>query len=117
MGALLDASGNSFVRRFFGRMGAVARIGALSRTELPPSVDPARGTDPRWIEWPRPDPASIPIADVTQFRELVYGAHPWHAAGASPIGENSPAADSGQGFTPADRIVGTLKHLRGMYGL
>ena len=108
---------DSNLRRFFGRLGAVARIGSVSRSEQAPAIDPARGTDPRWVEFPRPDPATIPIADITQFRGIVYGADAWHAPATSVAGEVQPPTASTESFTPADRIVGTLRHLRGMYGL
>ena len=115
---MIDSSLDDSAMRSFGlRLGAVARVDAVSRPPLAPPVDPARWTDPRWGAFPRPEPAAIAIADIAQFRALVYGSDPWREPAASALATSAipPALDAP--VTPADRIVGTLQHLRGVHGL
>lgn len=96
------------------------------------TVDPARVTDPRWLDIPRPDPAAIPRADIASFRAIVYppdaerGAGAWGAPpatvdrGVESVRNEGAAPPDGslQGpLPPADRIVDTLRHLRGVHGL
>lgn len=124
----------AWLRQASVHRGAVARVGAVAGTERSRPVDPARGTDPRWSDWPRPDPARIAIGDITQFQGLVYGlaGRPLpHALASEPPGgltragalttaaQSVPAGDP-QPYThtpPADRIAATLQHLRGLRGL
>ena len=126
----------SLLRWAATRGGAVARVGAVGQAERSRPVDPARITDPRWTDWPRPDPAQIAIGDITQFQGLVYGP----AGRPLPSGEGTGAnagqaasllahgaATQGAGTAaplqlpshapPADRITSTLQHLRMLRGL
>jgi hypothetical protein len=110
----------TWLRQTSAQRGAVARVGAVARTERSRPVDPARGTDPRWSDWPRPDPARIAIGDITQFQGLVYGLAgrplPQGLARAEAL---TAAADPypQPHAPPADRITATLQHLRGLRGL
>ena len=137
----LRALDEALVRLAAARSGAVARVAPVSQTEGARPVDPARGTDPRWLEIPRPDPATIPVADIVRFQALVHAPEAegiqsvWVAdalaraaggqaggAGAGGIApaaaaEFPPHAHSDAPMPPADRIVGTLHHLRGLHGL
>lgn len=119
------------------RGGAVARVGAVGQAERSRPVDPARVTDLRWTPWPRPDPALIPIGDITQFQTLVYGmpglnpaagvaadsaadarwpsVHAAMAPGAAPRAGTPVAMTADE--APADRIALTLQHLRVLRGL
>lgn len=138
MTTLPDAShATALLRLAATRGGAVARVGAVGQTDRSRSVDPARVTDPRWAQWPRPDPAHIAIGDVTQFKALVYGlpgqqpSARW--AADSPAGVQGGAAQAtvppGAASVdaspaalmvheaPADRIAKTLQHLRVLRGL
>jgi len=128
----LQALDDALVRLAAARSGAVAGVSAVSRSDAVRTVDPARVTDPRWLEIPRPDPAAIPLADIASFRAIVYppdterGAGAWGAPtatadrgvesvrneGAAPL-DGSPQGP----LPPADRIVDTLRHLRGVHGL
>lgn len=127
----LDAA---LVRLAAARSGAVSGVRAVSRADAVRTVDPARGTDPRWLEIPRPDPAAIPPADIARFQALVHGPDPvfgtaspsaahapraWAgegAAGPAPAAPESPESPEGP-LPPAERIVITLRHLRGVNGL
>lgn len=123
---LSDAAG---LRLSAVRGGAVSRVGAVSGAERSQPVDPARATDlrwPQWPPWPRPDPARIAIADITQFQGLVYGpaGRPLSQglpgglalAGAAPAAA-APHPQPHPLAPPADRIAYTLQHLRGLRGL
>jgi hypothetical protein len=112
-----QAPGERLLRHASAHLGVVARVDAVTRPAQSPAVDPARGTDPRWLELPRPDPESIPIADITQFQGLVYGAEQRVALGASAAGGVGVGPVAHNPLTPADRIVDTLRHLRGLHGL
>lgn len=130
------APDTTWLRQASAHRGAVARVGAVGQAERSRPVDPARITDPRWADWPRPDLARIAIGDITQFQGLVYGP----AGRPLPSGEGTgasaglagsamapegaaPAADHAlhaQGHAhapPSDRITWTLQHLRGLRGL
>jgi hypothetical protein len=80
-------------------------------------LDPARVTDPRWLEIARPDPATIPIPDITLFQSQVYGPDVRLPQLASAGADVSPLPTGEGHLTPAERIVGTLQHLRGLRGL
>lgn len=125
---ILRAFDNALVRLAAARSGAVSGVAAVSRADAPRSVDPARLTDPRWLEIPRPDPAAIPLADIASFRAIVYP--PDAEPGAGAWGARQPTDDRGvedlrhdggaqlhRPLPPADRIVDTLRHLRGVHGL
>lgn len=130
------APDTTWLRQASAHRGAVARVGAVGQAERTRPVDPARITDPRWADWPRPDPAQIAIGDITQFQGLVYGP----AGRPLPSGEGTGAnaglaasflahgaATQGAGTAaplqlpshapPADRITSTLQHLRMLRGL
>lgn len=121
----------AWLRQASTHRGAVSRVGAVAGTERSRPVDPARGTDPRWSDWPRPDPARIAIGDITQFQGLVYGLAgrplPQGLASNPPGGltragalitaaQSAPsnALQTPGHAPPADRITATLQHLRGL---
>ena len=122
-----QAPDTTWLRQTSAQRGAVARVGAVSRTERSSPVDPARVTDPRWSDWPRPDPARIAIADITQFQSLVYGPSADPSGGRQRGGALAAAAQRTLAADPypqpdpqappADRIAATLQHLRGLRGL
>ena len=126
----------SLLRWAATRGGAVARVGAVGQAERSRPVDPVRITDPRWTDWPRPDPAQIAIGDITQFQGLVYGPAGRPLSAGEGTGANAGlaasslapgAATQGAGTAaplqlpshapPADRITSTLQHLRMLRGL
>lgn len=126
----------SLLRWAATRGGAVARVGAVGQAERSRPVDPARITDPRWTDWPRPDPAQIAIGDITQFQGLVYGpaGRPLPSSAGTGANAGLAAASLAPGAAtqvagtaaplqlpphapPADRITSTLQHLRGLRGL
>ena len=95
------------------------------------TVDPARVTDPRCLDIPCPDPAAIPLADIANFRTIVYppdverGAGAWGAPTATVDRGVESVRNEGlrhlmgrcRGPPLADRIVDTLLHLSGVHGL
>lgn len=111
----LRALDNLLLRLAAARSGAVAGVKAVSRSEAARSVDPARVTDPRWLEIPRPDPAAIPPGDIARFQALVREAGGFAGVGAT-TGLDVPAQIEGP-LLPADRIVITLRQLGRVHGL
>jgi hypothetical protein len=128
---MLRALDASLVRLAAARSGAVSRVRAVSRLDAVRSVDPARVTDPRWLEILRPDPAACPPADIARFQALVRGPDAVFGTVSSSAGDArglwhdgdaaGPALAATQALEgplqPAERIVITLRHLKGLHGL
>lgn len=125
----LSALDDALIRLASARTGAVSRVSAVTRTQTTQPIDPARGTDLRWLEMLRPDPGTIPAADILRFQALVGMAD---ARDARTSGDARPFSEErlvSEGLgrlddqampaqaAPADRIVATLRHLRGVHGL
>lgn len=130
----MRALDDAMVRMAAARSGAVSGVTAVTRAEAMRSIDPARVTDPRWLDIPRPDPAAMPLADIARFQALVRGPDAVFPGGAAAIpeppaglaalnagrsaGEERPVMPWHDGpLLPADRIVETLRLLRGVHGL
>lgn len=97
-------------------VAAVSRVSPVDRAARVSPVSPIRpeiGLDDL-----RPDPALIPLGDITQFEALVYGSQGrvrTVALTASVAGEPSDKAFNTD--LVADRIQLTLSHLRGRIDL
>jgi hypothetical protein len=109
--------GEAVLHRPQGQWGAISRVAAVSSAQRAQPLDPARVTDPRWLEIARPDPSTIPIADIGLFRRHVYGPDAPYPQGVSASADIVSLPPSERPLTPADRIVGTLHHMRGLRGL
>jgi len=105
-----------FYRDVSAGVSAISRVSPVGRTDRASPVAPIRpeiGLDDL-----RPNPALIPIGDITQFEFLVFGAQ-----GRAPLGildaqATSPVlANSYNNDLVADRIEQTLMSMRGRIDL
>jgi hypothetical protein len=105
--------------------GALSRVAPVESSQQVDFAALNRLVESAWGELIRPKPESIPVEDVAQFRDLVYGAGATSSnqMGISSVSESSSDTTLGGAFspayhnpsaTPADRITTTLQHMRGL---
>ena len=96
----------------------IARVEPAQEMHLD-ALHPADGTAA--VGLPAPLVETIPLVDIDRFRGIVY-ASPVSGVESSAFASNvhstaEPAETMADYATPADRIAGTLAHIRGIRGL
>lgn len=108
----------SLAARSGAAVSSVSRVSAVSRAgHIAPPLPLWPGTH-EFRSWPRPDVSRIPLFDIERFDELVYGVGGRTAQQAAHSAVNGhsraePEITLLANSPPADRIVATLRLLRG----
>jgi len=100
------------------RVEKIARVESVQEMHLD-ALHPADGVAEAGLRAPSAE--TIPLADIDRFRGIVY-ASPVGGVESAAFASNAhsttePLVTVAEYSTPADRIAGTLAHMRGIRGL
>jgi hypothetical protein len=101
-----------------GRVDKIARVESVQEMHLD-ALHPA--DEIAEVAQRAPLAETISLADIDRFRGIVYaspvGSVEWAAFASKGHSTTEPPVTGAEYTTPADRIAGTLAHIRGIRGL